>query len=100
MTTKSTKKIRTARVVTEKGLLTPYAAAKFVNAELEAANLSKRIPPQMMYNYTTARANAGKPTLIGFDNDRGEVELESLKEWTTKYVAKQKAIAEAADAAE
>lgn len=100
MTATSEKKIRTARVVTEKGLLTPYKAAAFVNAQLEKAGLGKRIPPQMMYNYTTARVNAGKKPLIEFDAKRGNVDEAALKVWTTAYVNKQKAIAEAADTAE
>lgn len=90
------KKTRTAKVVSEKGLLTPYAAAKIVNADLEKAGLAKRIPPQMMYNYTTARVNAGKKPLIGYNEKTGEVDWESLKVWSTAYVGKQKAIAEAA----
>lgn len=68
--------------------MTPYAAAKFVNAELEKAGLTKRIPPQMMYNYTTARVNAGKNPLIAYDPKKG-VDENDLARWTKAYIAKQ-----------
>jgi len=68
--------------------LSPYAAAKLVNERLELEGLSKRIPPQMMYNYTTARVNAGKEPFIVFSIEAG-VDRESLEQWTNKYVAKQ-----------
>ena len=74
--------------------ITPYAAAKLVNAALEKANLSKRIPPQMMYNYTTARVNKGKAPFIQVD-EKGLVLVSSLNEWIEKYVAKQVATAKA-----
>ena len=73
--------------------VTPYAAAKLVNAALEKANLSKRIPPQMMYNYTTARINKGKAPFIQVD-EKGLVLVSSLNEWIEKYVAKQIALVE------
>ena len=73
--------------------VTPYAAAKLVNAALEKANLSKRIPPQMMYNYTTARVNKGKAPFIQVD-EKGLVLVSSLNEWIEKYVAKQVASVE------
>ena len=71
--------------------VTPYAAAKLVNAALEKANLSKRIPPQMMYNYTTARVKAGKATLIGtvIVDDKVYVTEQGLNEWLAKYLAKK-----------
>ena len=78
--------------------VTPYAAAKLVNAALEAAHLSKRIPPQMMYNYTTARINKGKAPLIQTD-EKGLVVVSALNEWIEKYVAKQVAAAVAVTAA-
>jgi hypothetical protein len=68
--------------------ITPFAAHKLVNSALEEAGLSKRIPPQMMYNYTTARVNAGKAPFIAFTAEDG-VDLESLEAWIVKYVAKQ-----------
>lgn len=72
-------------------MMTPYAAAKFVNNELDKHNI-KRIPPQMMYNYTKARINAGKTPFIAFDEKNG-VDVKSLEEWTKKYVAKKLAVA-------
>lgn len=74
-------------------MMTPYAAAKFVNAKLEEAGLAKRIPAQMMYNYTTARVNAGKKPLIAFDIKKG-VDQNDLERWTQAYVAKQTPVVE------
>lgn len=68
--------------------LSPYKAAGYVNGELEKAGLTKRIPAQMMYNYTTTRVNQGKKPLIDFDPKTG-VNQKSLEEWTVKYIAKQ-----------
>lgn len=70
---------------------TPFAAHKLVNKALEEAGLTDRIPPQMMYNYTSGRVNKGKEPFIKYDHDKNDVDLESLKEWTDKYVAKKKA---------
>ena len=70
--------------------LSPYQAARLVNKALEEAGLSKRIPPQMMYNYTTSRVNAGKKPLIAFDLKTG-VDRDALAKWTESYVAKQAA---------
>lgn len=67
---------------------TPYAAAKIVNGALEEAGLDKRIPPQMMYNYTSARLRAGKNPLIATDAD-GKITEEGLRTWLVKYLAKQ-----------
>jgi hypothetical protein len=90
MSNTNTKVTRTSKVVAEKGtLLTPYKAASLVNAELEKAGLSKRIPPQMMYNYTTAKVNAGKKPIIKYDPSTGEVDAADLKRWTKAYIAKQ-----------
>jgi hypothetical protein len=74
--------------------LTPYGAAKLVNAALEEAGVDKVIPPQMMYNYTMGRLNKGKEPFIGFEPTKG-VDRESLAEWIEKYVAKQVAKVEA-----
>lgn len=68
--------------------LTPYAAAKVVNAALKEAGLEKVIPPQMMYNYTKARLNKGKAPFIKYDEKKG-VDPVDLKRWTEAYVAKQ-----------
>lgn len=67
--------------------LSPYGAAKLVNTALESAGLTKRIPPQMMYNYTTARVNAGKAPFIKWDAKNG-VDRTDLERWTKAYVAK------------
>lgn len=67
--------------------VTPYAASKLVNAILDENNI-KRIPPQMMYNYTTAKVNAGKNPLIAFTIEKG-VEVKDLERWTKKYVEKK-----------
>ena len=78
-------------------MFTPYAAAKVVNAALKEAGLDKKIPPQMMYNYTVARIKAGKAPFIAYDETNG-VDRKSLDEWTTKYVAKKVAEATPVDA--
>jgi hypothetical protein len=72
-------------------IVKPYDAHKLVNEALAANGLDKRIPPQMMYNYTSARVNAGKKPFIGWTAETG-VDLDSLQEWTDKYVAKQLAL--------
>lgn len=69
----------------------PYAAAKYVNAELEAAGISKKIPPQMMYNYTVARLKMNKEPFIKYDAKKG-IDEKSLNEWTKKYILKKKAL--------
>lgn len=84
-------KVRT--IMSEKSevkVLSPYAAAGYVNTQLKEAGLEKRIPPQMMYNYTTARVRAGKKPFITWTPEEG-VNRESLEKWTAAYVAKQKA---------
>jgi hypothetical protein len=73
-------------------LLSPYGAAKLVNAALKEAGLSTVIPPQMMYNYTTARVNAGKAPFIKWDAKTG-VDRDDLERWTKAYVAKKVAAA-------
>ncbi len=72
-------------------MITPYKAAKFVNEELKKNGIDKVIPPQMIYNYTSARVNDGKKPFIKYDIENG-VDEESLNEWTTKYIAKQIAL--------
>lgn len=68
--------------------MTPYSAAKFVNSSLKDAGLDVSIPPQMMYNYTSARLNAGKVPFIKYTKESG-VDENDLKEWTKKYIAKK-----------
>lgn len=69
-------------------MMTPYTAAKYVNDELKKAGVEKVIPPQMMYNYTKARINAGKKPFIEFDETNG-VDVKSLEAWTKSYVEKK-----------
>lgn len=66
----------------------PYQAAKLINAVLAEANLPS-IPPQMMYNYTTARIKAGKAALIGTTIVDDKVYVTGLNEWLAKYLAKK-----------
>ena len=77
--------------------VTPYAAAKLVNLALADAGLDKKIPPQMMYNYTLGRVNAGKDPFIKVDS-HGKIAVEDLAEWIAVYVGKQ--VAKAAEQAE
>jgi hypothetical protein len=75
---------------------TPYAAANIVNAALVEAGVDKKVPPQMMYNYTSARINKGKlPLIPATQDENGKVMIpeEGLVEWTAKYVRKQIALA-------
>lgn len=71
--------------------ITPYAAAKVVNATLKAAGIDKQIPPQMMYNYTTARVRAGKTPFIEMDEE-GKITEAGLTKWLEKYIAKKVAV--------
>lgn len=72
-------------------VLTPYSAAKFVNESLKKEGIDKVIPPQMMYNYTKARVNAGKTPFIKFDEKTG-VDVKDLERWTKEYIAKKKVV--------
>jgi hypothetical protein len=80
--------------MSENTTLSPYAAAKLVNAALKDAGVDASIPPQMMYNYTTARVRAGKAPFIAWTPEKG-VDRKSLEEWTKAYVAKKLAAATA-----
>lgn len=42
----------TAEVFGESEIVTPYMVAKIVNSVFETMGNDKRIPPQMMYNYS------------------------------------------------
>lgn len=68
--------------------MTPYAASKIVNTALKEAGVEKTLPPQMFYNYTSARVRAGKAPFIEV-NKEGEITEEGLKKWMVKYLAKQ-----------
>jgi len=70
-------------------IFTPYAAAKLVNVALTEAGLPN-IPPQMMYNYTTAKVNVGKKPLIAFDAKKG-VDRTDLERWLKSYIEKKTA---------
>jgi hypothetical protein len=70
--------------------ISPYAAAKVVNAKLKEAGIDKVVPPQMMYNYTTSRINAGKEPFIKFTLEGG-VDAKDLDRWTKAYIAKLQA---------
>jgi ABC-type branched-subunit amino acid transport system substrate-binding protein len=61
--------------------MTGYAAAKLINAALEAAGVQKAIPPQMVYNYM-------KKGYIATTAD-GHVDVASLEAWLGRYLQKQ-----------
>jgi hypothetical protein len=63
--------------------MTPYAAAKIVNATLDAEGIEKVIPPQMMYTY----ANKGYVKSVTVDGKRRITE-DGLNEWLLGYVNK------------
>lgn len=68
---------------TEITLYTPYQCAKIVNEWLSELEISKVIPPQMMYTYT-------KKNMIVSTEIEGKkfVSLEDLENWFRKYVNK------------
>lgn len=68
-------------------MTTPYEAHKIAN-QVFAENGIKSIPPQMLYNYTSAKLNAGKKPLIKYDRKSG-VDAEDLQRWIKSYVAKK-----------
>lgn len=68
--------------------MTPYAAAKVVNALLAEAGVDKVLPPQMFYNYTTARIRQDKAPFIPVD-ENNKITEDGLKAWAEKYLAKQ-----------
>lgn len=63
--------------------MTPYQAAKIVNARLVAEGIDKEIPPQMMYNY--AKKNMIVSVLV---EGRQRITQDGLQSWLTKYIAK------------
>jgi len=67
--------------------ITPYECAKLANQRLVAEGFAT-IPPQMMYNYTSAKVRAGKKALIEFDPELGVVRS-AFEEWLERYVAKK-----------
>jgi hypothetical protein len=72
---------------------TPYAATAVVNARLLKAGLDIVLPPQMLYNYTTARVRKGQTPLIPTVEVDGKVRItdEDLGTWIDKYIAKKTA---------
>lgn len=78
-----TKRIKKKRIKTMTNttveLVSPYAAAKLVNAILDEYEL-KNIPPQMMYNYVA------KGYIPSTDK---KINVEDLHEWTIKYLSKK-----------
>jgi len=63
--------------------MTPYAAAKTVNAALDGAGLDKKIPPQMMYNY----AAKGYVETVLVDGKK-RITSEGLQTWLVGYINK------------
>ena len=79
---------------TEVTEFTPYGAAKLANTVLaemfqEAGVEFKALPPQMFYNYTTARVNKGQKPLIPMNGAAGKIVLSDLQAWIEKYAAKK-----------
>jgi len=70
--------------------VTPYAAAKLANTFLAEQGIDKVLPPQMFYNYTTARVSKGKAPLIPTVTVDGKVQIEvkGFGEWLQKYTTK------------
>jgi len=72
--------------------VSPYKAAGIVNKLLLDAGVEKVLPPQMFYNYTTARVRAGKNSFIEVvevSEGKYEITLEGLNKWFEGYLAKQ-----------
>jgi len=63
--------------------MTPYAAAKIVNNELELRGIRKTIPPQMIYTYVNK--NYIDSVLV---DGKKRITKESLETWFATYVAK------------
>lgn len=77
------------------GEVTCYEFHKIVNARLESEGILnqkgaiKRIPPQMIYNYTIARVREGKVPFIPIQSN-GLIKLEDGLVWLEKYISKKK----------
>lgn len=63
--------------------MTPYAAAKIVNARLAEEGIEKEIPPQMMYTY--AKKNYVATEIV---DGKIRVTKEGLDVWLLGYVNK------------
>ena len=68
-------------------ILTPYAASVLANAALTEHGLPT-IPPQMMYNYTSAKLRAGKKPLIAYTPETG-VDRDDFARWLKSYLTKK-----------
>lgn len=64
-------------------ILTPYAAAKIVNTELENLHIEKTLPPQMIYQYVT---KGYIPSVLVEGKKR--IKEEDLRTWFVTYVQK------------
>jgi hypothetical protein len=79
---------------------TPYEAHKLVNKALKEADIDKVIPPQMMYNYTTAKLNKGlKPMIPSFqveENNKVKTYIteEDFNVWLERYIKKATLLAQ------
>lgn len=96
-----TQEFKTTPVVPTDGTVkevTGFQFHKIVNARLEKDGImtldkktnkmvQKRIPPQMIYNYTTGRINKGKTPFIPL-NDHGFIDMKVGLEWLEKYLTK------------
>lgn len=73
---------------------TTHQATRLVNRALAEAGLDKAIPPQMLYNYTTARLRAGtKPMIVSRrervgDKDVTLIDDSDLRAWMATYIPK------------
>jgi hypothetical protein len=63
--------------------MTPYKAAKIVNAALVTEGIEKVIPPQMMYTY----ANKGYVKSVTVDGKK-RITKDGLDEWLVGYINK------------
>jgi outer membrane protein W len=81
--------------------ISPYKAASIVNKMLADAGVldsktgeTKKLPPQMFYNYTIARIKAGVKPYIGTIVIDGalKVDVRSLSAWTDRYIRKALAV--------
>jgi len=68
-----------AALVAFEGDVSPYGAAKIVNAYLKEAGVDKILPPQMFYTYV----KKGYITSV-----EGKVNAANLNEWLVKYLTK------------
>jgi hypothetical protein len=99
-TTEATTSPEAAVEVTLDNSVTPFQLAALVNGAFEAQQSSLRIPPQMMYNYTTSRINKGQAPYIavhpftlnpGAENERVSHRIlkTDAEAFVASYVAKK-----------